>query len=233
MTQQALREAVVRANQEIVSAGLVLLTWGNASAVDRNSGLMAIKPSGVDYNDLTPGQIPLVRISDGAVAEGELKPSSDTETHLVLYRSFPNVGAVVHTHSHYAVCFAQAEEPIPCLGTTHADHFLTDIPVTRRLRPEEIEGAYENDTGVVIAELFSDGGYDAEPTPGALVAQHGPFAWGPDLRHAVENAIVLEEVARMAYHTCQIAPGVERADRTLVERHFFRKHGAGAYYGQQ
>lgn len=238
MEHRELREAVVRANLDVVKAGLVLLTWGNVSAVDREAGIMAIKPSGVDYDDLTAESIPLVRIADGERVDGAFKPSSDTATHLEIYRNFPSVSAVVHTHSHYAVCFAQAQEAIPCLGTTHADHFFTDIPVTRMLSDAEIAQEYEKNTGSVIVECFSAGGWNPEDTPGVLVAQHGPFAWGPDLKHAVENAIVLEEVARMGVHTREIARmrgGVDTrqsAYRPLVEKHFTRKHGAGAYYGQ-
>lgn len=232
MKLEELRSSVVDANLRIVEAGLVLLTWGNVSAIDRDSGLMAIKPSGVDYNELTAESIPLVRLSDGRRVEGDYKPSSDTATHLELYRHFPDIGAVVHTHSHFAVCFAQAGTRIPCLGTTHADHFLTDIPVTRMLTDQEINGEYEKNTGTAIVEVFTGGIYSPSHTPGVLVAQHGPFAWGDDLKHAVENGIVLEEVAKTGLHSRLIDPALTTADRTLVERHFFRKHGAGAYYGQ-
>lgn len=233
MKFQELRNQVLQANREIVTAGLVLLTWGNASAVDREERVMAIKPSGVSYDELSAETIPIVALDTGTVLDGVYKPSSDTATHLELYREFADLGAIVHTHSHYAVCFAQAEQPIPCLGTTHADHFLTEIPVTRRLTENEIQGEYEKNTGSVIVELFERDGYVPLQTAAALVAQHGPFAWGATVQKAVENAIVLEEVARMSFHTRAIAPAMNSADRKLVERHFFRKHGAGAYYGQE
>ncbi len=232
MKYTELRNRVLQANHDIVTAGLVLLTWGNASAVDRKAGVMAIKPSGVSYETLSAESIPVIALDSGAVVDGAYKPSSDTATHLELYRQFTALGGIVHTHSHYAVCFAQAEQPIPCLGTTHADHFLTEVPVTRRLTTDEIEGEYEKNTGTVIVERFGSGGYDPLHSPGVLVAQHGPFAWGESVEKAVENAVVLEEVARMALHTRLIAPQADAADRNLVERHFFRKHGAGAYYGQ-
>lgn len=227
-----LRNRVLQANYDIVTAGLVLLTWGNASAADREAGVMAIKPSGVSYDTLSAESIPVVALDSGEVVDGVHKPSSDTATHLELYRRFAMVGGIVHTHSHYAVCFAQAEQPLPCLGTTHADHFLTEVPATRLLTAEEIAGEYEKNTGTVIVERFHSGGYDPLRTPAVLVAQHGPFAWGATVEIAVENAIVLEEVARMALHTQLLAPQANAADRALVERHFFRKHGPGAYYGQ-
>ena len=234
-----LRQKVVEANRRIVDAGLVLLTWGNASAVDDDREVMAIKPSGVDYEKLTPEAIPIVRLSDGKVISGTYTPSSDCDTHLELYRRFPGIGGVVHTHSHYAVCFAQAQTPVPCLGTTHADHFFGDVPVTRMLTPDEISTAYERNTGAVIVETFEGGNIDPQQIPGVLVAQHGPFTWGATVDKAVENSIVLEEVARSGLHTYQIAASVDspatehlRADRTLVEKHFSRKHGPNAYYGQ-
>ncbi len=230
---EPLRTAVVQANLDIVAAGLVLLTWGNVSAVDRSRTIVAIKPSGVAYNELTPELIPLVHLETGEVVDGTLNPSSDTATHLELYRAFESVGAVVHTHSHAAVCFAQCHKSIPCLGTTHADHFLTDIPVTRSLRTDEIQRDYELNTGRVIVERFMESGIDAARTPGVLVDQHGPFAWGADTKKSVENAIVLEACARMALDCTRLAGGEPApADRVLVEKHFFRKHGPGAYYGQ-
>ncbi len=230
---EALRGAVVQANRDIVTAGLVLLTWGNVSAIDRETGLVAIKPSGVAYDALEPSQIPLVSLETGEVVDGSLKPSSDTATHLAIYRAFHSAGAVVHTHSHAAVCFAQCHMPIPCLGTTHADHFLTDIPVTRSLKHAEITSKYELNTGLVIVETFREQSLDPAHTPGVLVDQHGPFAWGTDTAKAVENAIVLEACARMALD-CRSLTGAapDPADRTLVEKHFFRKHGPKAYYGQ-
>ena len=232
MKHRQLRERVLTANLDIVKAGLVLLTWGNASAIDREAGLVAIKPSGVDYDRLTPASIPLVALADGVLMDGSYKPSSDTETHLEMYRKFPTIGGIVHTHSHFAVCYAQAQKPIPCLGTTHADHFLTEVPVTRMLTEAEIANEYERNTGRVIVECFGEQEYDPDRTPGVLVAQHGPFAWAPDIEHAVENAVVLEEVARMGIHTRELAPRISAAHRPLVEKHFFRKHGPGAYYGQ-
>ncbi|TVQ40173.1 MAG: L-ribulose-5-phosphate 4-epimerase AraD [Spirochaetaceae bacterium] len=231
-TIEQLREQVYRANLRIVEVGLVLLTWGNASAVDRQSGTMLIKPSGVDYADLGPHTMVQVALADGSVADGGLRPSSDTETHLEIYRAFPNVGGIIHTHSHYAVCFAQAEQPIPCFGTTHADHFHGSIPVTRRLSTAEITEAYERHTGRVIVECFESGGIDPDAVPGVIVAHHGPFAWGASIQKAVENAIVLEEVARMGYHTRSISPLADEAPQELVDKHYLRKHGAGAYYGQ-
>ncbi|MFW6387785.1 MAG: L-ribulose-5-phosphate 4-epimerase AraD, partial [bacterium] len=205
MDYRELREEVVEANRRIVEAGLVLLTWGNASVIDRAREVVGIKPSGVDYDALTAETVPIVRLSDSVVLDGAYRQSSDTATHLELYRRFPSVGAIVHTHSHYAVCYAQARLPIPCLGTTHADHFLTEVPITRELTVEEIAGDYEHNTGRVIVELFGKQGdgnaYTPEQTPAVLVTQHGPFAWGPDAEKAVENAIVLEEVARMGLHT--------------------------------
>lgn len=229
----SLRAAVVKANLDIVSAGLVLLTWGNVSAVNRSLNIVAIKPSGVSYDELTPELIPLVDLETGDTIEGGMKPSSDTATHLELYRAFPGAGAIVHTHSHAAVCFAQCHLDIPCLGTTHADHFLTDIPVTRGLRQSEIEHDYELNTGRVIVERFTESGIDPKHTPGVLVDQHGPFAWGTDVKTAVENAVVLEACARMALDCSRLSgKSPDPADRVLVEKHFFRKHGPTAYYGQ-
>jgi L-ribulose-5-phosphate 4-epimerase len=233
MSHDALRQAVWRANLEIVRAGLVVLTWGNASGVDRDAGVMAIKPSGVAYDALRPEDLVVLSLESGEVVEGALRPSSDTPTHLHLYREFPGVGGIVHTHSGHAVSFAQAEREIPCLGTTHADHFYGPVPVTRRMREAEVRGAYELETGVVIVERFREGGIDPDQVPGVLVAGHGPFAWGPTPQKAVENAIVLEEVARMALHTALLNAEAAVIDRALLDRHFLRKHGSGAYYGQQ
>lgn len=227
-----LREAVYRANLRIVESGLVLLTWGNASAVDRRSQTMLIKPSGVAYADLGPDTMVQVALGDGSVVNGDLRPSSDTDTHLELYRAFPGIAGIVHTHSHFAVCFAQAEQPIPCFGTTHADHFHGAIPVTRRLSRHEIEQAYERNTGLVIVERFQRHAIDPQSIPGVLVAHHGPFAWGTSVEKAVENAIVLEEVARMDYHTRSINALAAEAPQELVDKHYLRKHGSGAYYGQ-
>jgi len=232
MTYRKIREAAYQANLSIVEAGLVLLTWGNASAADRSEGVFAIKPSGVDYNTLSPESMVIVDIKSGKRIDGELNPSSDTDTHAELYRSFPSIGAIVHTHSHYAVCHAQVLTEVPALGTTHADHFRHAIPVTRDLTPEEIESAYELNTGKVIVETFRVRSLNAEDIPGVLVARHGPFVWGPDAFKAVENAVVLEEVARMSLHSQMIAP-LEEAPIYLTEKHFTRKHGPNAYYGQK
>jgi L-ribulose-5-phosphate 4-epimerase len=232
MSHDALKQAVWKANLDIVKAGLVVLTWGNASGADREAGVMAIKPSGVGYDEMRPEEMVVVSLESGEVVEGALRPSSDTPTHLHLYREFPGVGGIVHTHSSHAVSFAQAGRELPCLGTTHADHFHGPVPVTRRMREAEVRGAYEHETGVVIVERFREGGIDPDRVPGVLVAGHGPFAWGPTPQQAVENAIVLEEVARMALHTTPLNAEVEALDRALLDRHFLRKHGAGAYYGQ-
>ena len=232
MAYEALKEAVWRANLDIVEAGLVELTWGNASGADREAGVVAIKPSGVDYDGMQPGDMVVLSLETGDVVEGDLKPSSDTPTHLHLYRQFEPLGGIVHTHSSHAVSWAQAERELPCLGTTHADHFYGTIPVTRRMREGEIREAYEHNTGVVIVERFREGGIDPAHIPGVLVAGHGPFAWGADPAKAVENAIVLESVARMALHTYLLNPDARPLDQVLLDKHYLRKHGAGAYYGQ-
>lgn len=233
MSYEALKEDVHRANVDVVEAGLVELTWGNASAVDRSAGVMAIKPSGVDYDTMQPEDVVVVSLETGEVVEGILNPSSDTPTHRVLYQEFPSVGGVVHTHSHYAVSWAQAERPIPCLGTTHADHFYGSIPVTRRMTEAEIRQNYEHKTGAVIVECFRESDVNPAEVPGVLVAQHGPFAWGDDVEQAVENAIVLESVAKKALHTRLINPDAEPLDPPLLDKHYLRKHGEEAYYGQE
>lgn len=232
MTRRELRERVYEANMALPRAGLVILTWGNASEVDRESGLFAIKPSGVEYDSLTPDDIVLVDIESGNPVESRLRPSSDTPTHRYLYRTLDSVGGIVHTHSHYAVCFAQAESPVRCYGTTHADHFYGSIPVTRRMSVEEIDGDYEMNTGVVIEETLRAATTDPLHVPGILVAHHGPFAWGKDSTDACHNAIVLEEVCRMALDTRLIRSSAEEAPQELQDRHFYRKHGSEAYYGQ-
>lgn len=232
MAHDALKDAVYRANLKVVEAGLVELTWGNASAVDRDAGLFAIKPSGVDYGAMSPEDIPLVALETGEVVEGDLKPSSDTPTHRELYRQFPAIGGVVHTHSDAAVSWAQAEQPIPCLGTTHADYFYGEIPVTRRMTKDEIQTEYEHNTGAVIVECFREENIAPVQVPGVLVAGHGPFAWGEDAEHAVETAIVLESVAQKAMQTCVINPDATPIDQTLLDKHYLRKHGEEAYYGQ-
>ena len=233
MTHDALKHAVYQANLDIVEAGLVELTWGNASTVDRDAGLFAIKPSGVDYDAMAPDDIPLVSLETGERVEGALDPSSDTPTHRALYRQFSSLGGVVHTHSNYAVSWAQAERPIPCLGTTHADHFYGEIPVTRRMTDDEIQTEYEHNTGVVIVERFREGEIDPAQVPGVLVAGHGPFAWGDEVKHAVENAIVLESVAQKAMQTYSINPDATPIDQALLDKHYLRKHGEEAYYGQE
>lgn len=227
-----LREAVCRVNKEIGRTGLAKLTWGNASAVDRKAGVMAIKPSGVDYGALKPADIVVLAISTGAVVDGKLRPSSDTPTHLHLYRSFECAGGIVHTHSHFATVWSQAHRDLPCFGTTHADHFYGAVPCTRPMRRVEIRDDYELNTGRVIVERFKRGGMDPAQIPAVLVAGHAPFVWGPDAEHALENAIVLEEIAKMALHTLQIAPRQKPIGRELLDKHFLRKHGAKAYYGQ-
>ena len=227
-----LRERVVSANLALVDAGLVVLTFGNASAADRAAGVMAIKPSGVAYGVLRPGDVPVVNLVDGEVVAGTRRPSSDTPTHLALYRAFAGVGGVVHTHSPFATAWAQALRELPCLGTTHADHFHGPVPVTRQLTAAEIQGDYEERTGAVIVETFAERGLDPLELPAALVASHGPFAWGADVEAAVENAVALEAVAASTYRSFQLAAGLEGIPAELLEKHFARKHGAGAYYGQ-
>lgn len=233
MAYEALKEAVWQANMDIVEAGLVELTWGNASAVNRKAGVMAIKPSGVDYNIMEPEDMVIVALGTGEVLDDGLKPSSDTPTHRHLYQQFKGIGGIVHTHSSYAVSWAQAGREVPCLGTTHADHFYGPVPVTRRMREAEIKEAYEHHTGVVIVERFREDEIDPLEIPGVLVHGHGPFAWGETPQKAVENAIVLESVARKALHTYLINPEAQPIDQVLLDKHFLRKHGADAYYGQQ
>jgi len=227
---QQLKQQVLEANLDLPRYGLVTFTWGNVSAIDRARGLVAIKPSGVDYDALKADDIVIVDLQ-GEVVEGRLRPSSDTATHLALYRRYPSLGGVVHTHSTHATAWAQAGLAIPALGTTHADYFLGDIPCTRALTEEEVRGEYELNTGRVIIETLKE----AEPlhTPGVVVYQHGPFAWGKDAHDAVHNAVVMEEVARMAWIARGINPDLKPIDSYLMDKHFMRKHGAHAYYGQQ
>jgi L-ribulose-5-phosphate 4-epimerase len=227
-----LRERVFEANREIVRAGLVVLTFGNASGVDRAAGVMAIKPSGVSYDELGPESIVVVDLESGAIVVGDYRPSSDTPTHLILYRRFDVVGGVVHTHSPFATAWAQAGREIPCFGTTHADHFYGPVPVTRPLVRAEIHGEYEARTGDVIVETFESLGLDPLEAPGALVASHGPFAWGIDVADAVENAIALEAVAALAMRTTMLRSDSDEIAQDLLDRHFLRKHGPDSYYGQ-
>jgi L-ribulose-5-phosphate 4-epimerase len=229
---EELRARVVAANLALVDAGLVVLTFGNASAVDREAGVMAIKPSGVAYDALRPDDVPVLDLAIGTVVSGTQRPSSDTPTHLALYRVFAEAGGIVHTHSPFATAWAQAQRELPCFGTTHADHFNGAVPVTRQLTPAEIEGDYEERTGAVIVEAFAERRLDPLEVPAALVASHGPFVWGVDVEHAVENAVALEAVAASAYRSLQLAAGLEGIHPALLQKHFRRKHGDGAYYGQ-
>ncbi|BDS07455.1 L-ribulose-5-phosphate 4-epimerase [Oceaniferula spumae] len=228
---QGLKQQVVSANQLLVSSGLVTLTWGNVSAIDRESGLVAIKPSGVDYNALTPDNLVVVDL-DGNVVEGDLRPSSDTKTHLELYRNFTEIGAVVHTHSPCATAFSQAGVALPCLGTTHADHFYGDVPVARPLTVDEVASDYEHATGVSIVELFNDNKLDPLEVPGVLLTHHAPFTWGKNAAKAVDNSIALEMCAKMALMTWQLNPNAGEIPRHILEKHYQRKHGKNAYYGQ-
>jgi len=232
MRYASLREAVCTVNCQIAPAGLALLTWGNVSGVDRAAGVMAIKPSGVAYAKLRPADIVVLDIASGAVVEGSLRPSSDTPTHLHLYRHFSCAGGLVHTHSRCATAWAQAARPLPCFGTTHADYFNGSVPVTRHLTADEVAGDYELNTGCVIVERFDQGDVCPSETPAVLVAGHGPFVWGPTAAKALENAIVLEEVAHMGLHTLALRGRQGAIPDYLLERHFSRKHGKNAYYGQ-
>lgn len=230
-TIATLQEVACRANLELARSGLVISTFGNLSVVDREAGLIVIKPSGVPYDQLTPAHMVPVSIATGQVVGSTLRPSSDTPTHLEIYRAFP-CGAVVHTHSEFATLFAQARTPVRCMGTTHADYFRGDIPVTRPLRPDEIERDYERETGLVIVETFRAHGVDPREIPAVLVANHGPFVWGPDAVRAIAHARILEYAARMDWHGRLLAPDAPRPDRALIDTHYLRKHGPGAYYGQ-
>ncbi len=227
-----LREQVWRANQELVRAGLVTLSFGNASGVDRDAGVLVIKPSGVPYDELRPEHLVVVSLEDGRVVEGDLRPSSDTPTHLILYQRYPEIGGVVHTHSTAATAWAQAGCSIPALGTTHADHFHGAVPVTRQMLEIEVAGAYERETGAVIIETLDRLGLTATEMPAALVASHGPFTWGHNAADAAANATALEAVASMARQTFALNPDAKPISTYLAERHYLRKHGPNAYYGQ-
>ena len=226
---ETLKQQVYEANMELWNKNMVIYTWGNVSGIDREKGLVVIKPSGVDYETMTPEDMVVVDLN-GNIAEGHYRPSSDTPTHLVLYRACPDMAGVVHTHSTWGVVFAQAGMDIPALGTTHADYFYGDIPCTRALTEREIAEAYEENTGHVIVETFKD--RDMMAVPGVVVRSHGPFAWGTSPANAVYNAVVLDKVAEMAYKTMTLNPSFLRADQALLDKHYFRKHGANAYYGQ-
>lgn len=223
-----LKQQVYEANMELPAKGLVTYTWGNVSGIDRERGLFVIKPSGVDYEKLTP-DILVVMDLNGEKVEGDLNPSSDTPTHIELYKAFPEVGGIVHTHSPWATSWAQAGRSIPCYGTTHADYFFGDIPCARSLTVDEINGEYEKNTGIVIAETFE--GKNPIYVPGVLCTNHGPFSWGADAAEAVHNAVVMEEVAKMAYRCEHLKKDIGEAPQVLQDKHFFRKHGENAYYG--
>ena len=226
-----LRETVCRANLELAGTGLVFGTFGNLSAVDRDARVFAIKPSGVPYHDLKPDKIVLVSLETGEPTDSKWRPSSDTPTHFELYRAFA-CGAIVHTHSEFATMFAQARTPIRCMGTTHADYFHGDIPVTRALTKKEVDGDYEANTGKVIVETFKSGSILPAAVPAVLVANHAPFAWGPDATKAIETAEILEFLARIEWRARVMAPDAPRPDQHLIDKHYQRKHGRNAYYGQ-
>ena len=226
---EALKQEVLEANLLLPKHGLITFTWGNVSGIDRESGLVVIKPSGVSYDGMTAEDMVVVDLQ-GKVVEGKWKPSSDTPTHLALYRAFPAMGGIVHTHSRWATSFAQAGMPIPAMGTTQGDYFYGDIPCTRKMTPEEIAGEYELETGNVIIETFQD--IDPMTIPAVLVHSHGPFTWGTDAMNAVHNAVVLEEVAFMDFHATAMNPRAGRMQQELLDKHYLRKHGKNAYYGQ-
>ena len=228
---EALKKEVYEANMLLPKYELVTFTWGNVSGIDRESGLFVIKPSGVEYDQLTPDDMVVVDL-DGKRVEGRYNPSSDTETHRILYKAFPKAGGIVHTHSPWATSWAQAGRGIPCYGTTHADYMYGTIPCVRNLTKEEIDEGYEMNTGVLIADYFKENGLDYEAVPAVLCKNHGPFTWGTDPHNAVHNAVVLEEVAKMAARCEMINPRVQPAPQVLQDKHYYRKHGANAYYGQ-
>jgi L-ribulose-5-phosphate 4-epimerase len=228
---KALKKEVCAANLELVAKGLVLKTWGNASGIDRASGRVVIKPSGVPYKGMRPEHMVVLALDSGRVLEGKLNPSSDAPTHLVLYRAFPTVGGVVHTHSLFATAWAQAGREIPALGTTHADYFHGPVPCTRLMKDREIRDKYETNTGRVIVERMA--GRDPMKCPAVLVARHGPFVWGRSVQDAAENALILEHVARLAGETLRLRPTARPMPRALLDKHYLRKHGPGASYGQR
>lgn len=228
---EALKQAVYEANMELPKRGLITYTWGNVSGIDRETGYFVIKPSGVDYDILKPEDMVVMDLMGNKI-EGKYKPSSDTPTHIELYKKYPEIGGIVHTHSPYATSWAQAGRNIPLYGTTHADYFYGSIPCARSLTEEEIAGDYEKNTGLVIIETFEKAGLNPMYTPGVLCTNHGPFTWGKDAAEAVHNAVVLEEVAKMSLNTELVNPKVAVAPNCIRDKHFFRKHGANAYYGQ-
>ena len=230
---EKLKAEVCAANLDLVRKGLVIETWGNASGVDRERGLVVIKPSGVPYDGMKPKHMVVVELADGKVVEGNLKPSSDTPTHLVLYRAFPKIGGVVHTHSLFATAWAQAQRGLPSYGTTQADYWYGDVPCTRLLKPAEIKNDYEANTGEVIVQTFKKLKFDPRQHPAVLVASHGPFTWGNDVADAVHNAGVLEFIAQLASETLKINPKLKPMQSVLLDKHFLRKHGPDAYYGQK
>lgn len=229
---EQLKEQVFKANMDLPKYGLITFTWGNVSAIDRESGLIIIKPSGVEYDVMKASDMVVVDL-DGNVVEGHYKPSSDTATHIELYKAFPNIGGIVHTHSRWATTFAQSGRGIPALGTTHADYFYGEIPCTRKMTKEEISGAYEKETGTVIIECFKERNINPDDVPGVVVYSHGPFTWGTDAHNAVHNAVVLEEVSAMAWHNLSLSGGnIPPMQQELLDKHYLRKHGKNAYYGQ-
>lgn len=229
---EELKDLVYRANMLLPKHNMVTFTWGNVSGIDRERGLVVIKPSGVEYDSMVAEDMVVVSLETGAAVEGKYKPSSDTATHLELYRAFPTLGGIVHTHSRWATSFAQAGQGIPALGTTQGDYFYGEIPCTRKMTPQEIAGAYEKETGTVIVETFHSRHLDPDQIPGVLVYSHGPFAWGADPMEAVHNAVVMEEVAFMDFHAMALTPGLPPMQQELLDKHYLRKHGPGAYYGQ-
>ncbi|MCD8125735.1 MAG: L-ribulose-5-phosphate 4-epimerase [Lachnospiraceae bacterium] len=228
---EELKQTVLEANLLLPKHQLITFTWGNVSGIDREKGLVVIKPSGVEYDGMTADDMVVVDL-DGNRVEGRYKPSSDTPTHVALYRAFPGLGGIVHTHSRWATSFAQAGRGVPAMGTTQGDYFYGEIPCTRKMTPEEIAGAYEAETGNVIIETFRERGIDPDQVPAVLVHSHGPFTWGTDPLNAVHNAVVLEEVAFMDFHAMMLEPGLPPMQQELLDKHYLRKHGANAYYGQ-
>ena len=229
---EELKKKVYEANMELPRRGLVTYTWGNVSGIDREKGLFVIKPSGVEYDELRPEDLVVMDLN-GRQVEGDLNPSSDTKTHLVLYNAFPQLGGIVHTHSPYAVGWAQAGEDIPCFGTTHADYFYGPVPCARHLTQEELDEDYELNTGKIIVETFRERGIDPVAVPAVICFSHGPFTWGKDAAQAVYHAVVLEEVAKMGIYTRQVRGDAAPAPQRILDKHYLRKHGPGAYYGQK